>query len=195
MALITPDTVPIALIFQLFANVPFTWITLACYITASLHMPQRDLGLALGLIRNFRFLGGAVGTTIFAAILGNKATISIPTHFGEGLTPLHYPADKWGTLITAISTGTTATLVNTSANVIAEAGRAIQLGYDYAFKITWLAIIIFGVIACIMAIFVRDLSLYFTKHTSVTLEKERLGEKLSRLLTKMNWRSGAFKVR
>ena len=142
MALITPDTVPIALIFQLFANLPFAWITLACYVTASLHVPQRDLGLALGLIRIFRFLGGAVGTTMFAEILGNKATISIPTRVGEALTPLNYPADKWDALITAISTRTTATLVNTPANIIAAADRAVQLGYGDAFKITWLAAIL-----------------------------------------------------
>lgn len=55
-ALITPHTVAMALVFQCLANIPFAWITLNCYVTAGLHVPQRDLGLALGLIGTFRFL-------------------------------------------------------------------------------------------------------------------------------------------
>ena len=175
-ALITPDTIPMALVFQCLANLPFAWITLACYVTASLHVPQRDLGLALGLIGTFRFLGGAIGTTVFTTILNNKSAISIPRRVGAALAPLNYPPTQYSALVAAIGAGTTTdTLPNTPANVIAAASRAIQWGYSDAFRITWLAWIPFGVIACVLAIFVQDPSPYFTKHTSVTLEKERLG--------------------
>ena len=63
-AILTPDTLGAALAFQLLANLPFAWITLNCYVVAGLNVPQRDLGLALGLVGTFRFLGGAVGTTV-----------------------------------------------------------------------------------------------------------------------------------
>lgn len=33
-ALITPDTIPMALVFQCLANLPFAWITLACYASS-----------------------------------------------------------------------------------------------------------------------------------------------------------------
>ena len=174
-AVITPDTIPMALVFQCLANLPFAWITLACYVTASLHVPQRDLGLALGLIGTFRFLGGAIGTTVFTTILNNKSAVSIPRRVSAALMPLDYPPSQYGALITAIGAGTTNTLANTSPQVVAVASRAVQWGYSDAFKITWLASIPFGVIACILAVFVRDPSPYFTQHTSVTLEKERLG--------------------
>lgn len=62
--ILTPDRLSAAIILQFFANLPFAWITLACYIIAGLNAPQRDLGLALGLIGTFRFLGAAVGTTV-----------------------------------------------------------------------------------------------------------------------------------
>ena len=174
-ALITPDTIPMALVFQCLANLPFAWITLACYVTASLHVPQRDLGLALGLIGTFRFLGGAIGTTVFTTILNNKSAVSIPLRVSTALKSFNYPASQYSSLITAVGAGTTSTLKNTSPQVIAVASRAIQWGYSDAFKVTWLASIPFGVIACILAVFVRDPSPYFTQHTSVTLEKERLG--------------------
>ena len=63
-AILTPNTLGAALAFQLLANLPFAWITLNCYVVAGLNVPQRDLGLALGLVGTFRFLGGAVGTTV-----------------------------------------------------------------------------------------------------------------------------------
>ena len=174
-ALLTPDTVGMALAFQLLANLPFAWITLCCYVTASLHVPQRDLGLALGLIGTFRFLGGAVGTTVFTTILNNKSQVSIPQRVSAALEPLNYPVSQYSALIAAIGQGTTDELADTSPQVIATASRAVQWGYSDAFKITWLASIPFGVIACVLAVFVIDPSPYFTNRTSVTLEKERLG--------------------
>jgi hypothetical protein len=65
-ALFTPNIVAMGLAFQFLANLPFVWITFICYTTAGLHVPQRGLGLALGLIGTFRFLGGAIGTTVSA---------------------------------------------------------------------------------------------------------------------------------
>lgn len=75
----------------------------------------------------------------------------------------------------AVGAGTTDTLSSASLQVIPAASKAIQWGDSDAFTITWLASMPLGVIACILSLFVKDSSLYFTKHTSVTLGKERLG--------------------
>jgi MFS family permease len=173
-ALITPNTIPMALVFQLLANIPFAWITLCCYVTAGLHVPQRDLGLALGLIGTFRFLGGAIGTTVFSTILNNKAATSIPARVIAAIEPLGYPVADVPALIAALTAGTTSMLSHTSTQVIAAASSAMQFGYGDAFRLTWLISIPFGVIACGLAAFVRDPSPYFTAHTAVILEKERI---------------------
>src|SRR5579859_7237469 len=47
----------------------------------------------------------------------------------------------------------------------------------YAFRITYLVTIPFGVIVVLMSMFVRDPSRYFTKHIAVHLEKEVIGKK------------------
>jgi len=47
----------------------------------------------------------------------------------------------------------------------------------YAFRITYLVTIPFGVIVISLSLFVRDPSKYFTKHIAVHLEKEILGKK------------------
>lgn len=48
--LLTPNNLVLGIVLQFFANLPFAWITLCCYIVAGLNVPQRDLGLALGLV-------------------------------------------------------------------------------------------------------------------------------------------------
>ncbi|KAI9818748.1 MAG: hypothetical protein M1827_007568 [Pycnora praestabilis] len=176
-ALITPNTIAMAIVFQGIANTPFAWITLACYIVAGLHVPQRDLGLALGLIGSFRFLGAAVGTTVFSTILNNKAGTSIPMRVMEHVMPLGYEASKLPALITAVSAGNATAIASTGASsqVVAAVASGIKWGYSDAFRLTWLVSIPFGVIAFILGVFIRDPSPYFTKHTAVTLEKERLG--------------------
>ncbi|KAI1619966.1 putative major facilitator superfamily transporter [Exophiala viscosa] len=137
-ALITPARLGMTLAFQCFANIPFAWITLCCYVlvlapvldqfnlkkfliiyrTASLNVPQRDLGLALGLVGTFRFLGGAIGTTIFTTILNNKAGTSIPAHVIKVLTPLHVPASQVPTIVTALANSDSAALAKYSTAVV-----------------------------------------------------------------------------
>lgn len=41
-ALDTPKTTAMTLAFHFFATVPFAWVTVACYVTASLHIPQKN---------------------------------------------------------------------------------------------------------------------------------------------------------
>lgn len=166
-----PGDVAKLLVFQLFANMPFAWITLACYITASLHVPQGDLGLALGLIGTFRFLGSAIGTTVFSTILNNKAASSIISEITSAVVPLGYPASKVSALVEAITAGKTSSL-GLSSTVLQPALQAYKQGWSDAFRMTWLITIPFGVVACCLAVFVADPSPYFTNHTAVHLEKE-----------------------
>ncbi|KAF2110188.1 fungal trichothecene efflux pump-domain-containing protein [Lophiotrema nucula] len=174
-AILTPNRVAAGLVFQFFANLPFAWITLLCYVTASLHVPQRDLGLALGLIGTFRFLGGAIGTTMFPAILSNKIASSIPLRVAEAVRPLGYPDISIPALVSALTSGNATTLATTPTQVVQAAMLGMRWGYSDGFRLTWLISIPFGIIAMAVAFFVRDPSLYFTKHTAVTMEKERLG--------------------
>ncbi|KAK6364744.1 hypothetical protein LTS17_011849 [Exophiala oligosperma] len=178
-ALLTPDRLSAAIVLQFFANLPFAWITLACYIIAGLNAPQRDLGLALGLIGTFRFLGAAVGTTIFASILGNRAGPDITRRITEAVLPLGVAQGDVAPLVAAVSNGATSVLSKYPSTVVTAAQKGLQWGYSDAFRVTWLATIPFGVLASVIALWVPDVSPYFTSHTAVTLEKNRLGGAVS----------------
>jgi len=112
---------------------------------------------------------------IFTTILNNKAATSIPAHVINELTPLHVPASQVPTIVTALANSDSATLAKYSTTVVNAAVTGMRWGYSDAFRLTWLVSIPFGVIATIVAFFVTDVSPYFTSHTAVTMEKERLG--------------------
>ncbi|KAH8704018.1 putative siderophore iron transporter [Talaromyces proteolyticus] len=174
LALSTPNRLPLAIVCQFFANMPFAWITTCCYLTAGIHVPQRNIGLAMGLLGTFRFLGGAIGTTIFSTILENKSTPAILHRVTDAVLPLGFPPGEIPALISYLSNGSPFLNQTVSTDVVNAATTAIRWGWSDAYKIVWLTTIPFGVIAFAGAFFVRDPSPYLTKHIAVTLEKERL---------------------
>ncbi|KEF61057.1 uncharacterized protein A1O9_02622 [Exophiala aquamarina CBS 119918] len=177
-ALITPHNINWVMAVQFLAMLPFGWITLNCYTTASLHVPQRDLGVAIGLIGTFRSLGGAVGSVIFSSIFGQVSAKQIVSRVTETATNANVSPETIKELIGAVKLtivgvpGQAATVPSVSSSVFSDCVEAARLGYAYGFRITWLASIPFGVIAMACAIAVRDPSKYFTNHVEIHLEKE-----------------------
>lgn len=177
-ALITPYNINWVMAVQFLAMLPFGWITLNCYTTASLHVPQRDLGVAIGLIGTFRSLGGAVGSVIFSSIFGQVSAKQIVNRVTQTATDANVSPETLKALIGAVKLtivgvpGQAATVPGVSSSVFSECVAAARLGYAYGFRITWLASIPFGVIAMACAVAVRDPSKYFTNHVEIHLEKE-----------------------
>lgn len=182
-ALITPHNINWVMAVQFLAMLPFGWITLNCYTTASLHVPQRDLGVAIGLIGTFRSLGGAVGSVIFSSIFTQISAKQVPERIanvalGAGVTAKTLPDLIEAVSLTLVGVpGQAATVPSVSSSVFENCVAAARLGYAYGFRITWLASIPFGVIAMLCAVAVRDPSKYFTNHVEIHLEKEIGGNK------------------
>jgi hypothetical protein len=176
-ALITPTNINWLMAVQFLAMLPFAWITLACYTTASLHVPQRDLGIAIGLIGTFRSVGGSVGSVIFSSIFDQTAVKQVASRITETAIAAKVPSASIPALIGAVKLtilgipGEAAKLPNVPASVFSSCVSAAHYGYAYSFRVTWLASIPFGIIALVSAIVVRDPSKYFTNHVEVHLEK------------------------
>src|SRR5271156_419757 len=121
-----------ALAFQFFANIPFAWLTLLSYVTAGLHVPQKDLGLASGLIGTFRSLGGSIGTAVLNVVLTSKANIEVPKRILEATEPLGFDPSYVPALTGALLSGNSAALASipgATGEVIAAAGRALNFAY------------------------------------------------------------------
>lgn len=178
LALITPDRIAGGLVIQGIANISFPWTIVIGYSTVGLHVPQRDIGLAYGLLGAMRYLGGAVGSTIFNTVLTARVPKSVPKKVAEAVVPLGYPASNVGKLIAAIASKQPSKLAEIPAEVVAAARQAIRWGYSEAFSYVWYASIPFFVIACVASLYVLDPSPYFTNHTAVEVEDEGIASRL-----------------
>lgn len=177
-ALCTPTNINLLMAVQFLAMLPFGWITLNCYTVATLNVPQRDLGVAVGLIGTFRSVGGSIGSVIFSSIFNQVAQKEVAKRIAATAAEGGVAAEAIPGLIeTARLTilglpGLAATLPGVPASVFESCVTAARYGYAYGFRITWLASIPFGILATACAIVVKDPSKYFTNHVEVHLEKD-----------------------
>lgn len=184
-ALITPTNLNWLMACQFLAMLPFGWITLNCYTAASLNVPQRDLGVAIGLIGTFRSVGGSIGSVIFSSIFDQIAQKQVANRIAATAANAGISADTIPKLIVSARLtllgvpGQAAAFSNVPASVFNACVTTARYGYAYGFRITWLASIPFGVVATICAMSVRDPSKYFTNHVEIHLEEKIVGrEKL-----------------
>jgi len=168
--------------FQFIGNGCFPLITLLCYITAGLHVNQRDLGIASGLIGTFRTAGGSVGNAIYSTILHGVVDGQLASRISAAALSLGYPANDLSLLIPAVIEtgsgipGAYATVPGVTPAIEAATAEAFREAYSYAFKRVFWSTIPFGVLAITAACFIRDPSKYLTNHVAVHLEKEVLGQ-------------------
>ena len=166
--------------FQFFGQGCFAAITLISYIIAGLHIPQRQLGIATGLIGTFRSAGGSVGITVFNTILSSTVNSKLGPQISKSALALGFPAENLALLIPATIEnavgvpGAFATVPGISPAIELAVAQAFKDAYAYAFRRVFLATIPFGVIAIIATFFIRDPSMYMTNHVAVHMEKEGL---------------------
>ncbi|KIW21686.1 hypothetical protein PV08_02266 [Exophiala spinifera] len=180
LAIVTPRRIAGGIVIQAISNLPFTWIIVLSYTSVGLHVPQRELGLAYGLLGAIRYLGGAVSSTIFNTILSAKVGHYLPTRVASAVVPLGYPVKDIEKLIQALSSHVPARLAAFPPDVVAAAADAMRWGYSDAFNWIWYAAIPFFVVACSISPFVLDPSPYFTNHTAVASTDESIVSRLTR---------------
>lgn len=180
LAIVTPNRIAGGIVIQVISNIPFTWIIVLSYTTVGLHVPQREIGLAYGLLGAIRYLGGAVGSTIFNTILNAKVAYYVPIRVARAVVPLGYPTKDISLLIQALSSHVPAKLAPFPSDVVAVAADAMRWGYSDAFCWVWYASVPFFVVACILSPFVLDPSPYFTNHTAVASADGSLASRFRR---------------
>ena len=174
-ALITPTNLSWLMACQFFAMLPFAWITLNCYTAVSFNVPQRDLGVAIGLIGTFRCLGGAIGSVLFSSIFKQTAVKHVGRRVTENAAAAGMSNSKIVQILAAVPlalVGVPETITGVPAKVFEACVTAARYGYADGLRITWLSSIPFGVIALACALAVRDPSKYFTNHVEVHLNRK-----------------------
>ncbi|KIX04491.1 uncharacterized protein Z518_05361 [Rhinocladiella mackenziei CBS 650.93] len=176
---------------QFFAQACFPCVTVLCYVTAGLHVRQRDLGIASGLIGTFRSAGGSVGNAVFNTILNSYISSRLGPSIAAAAVAAGYPSDGLDQLIPAViatGSGVPEQFVGlnppVSAAVQAASAEAFRDTYAYGFRRMFWCTIPFGAVAVFAACWIKDPSRYLTNHVAVHMEREVVGGTSTSVATK-----------
>jgi hypothetical protein len=170
--------------FQFFVQGVFGWITLNCYVIAGLHVHQTDLGIASALIGTFRSGGGSVGSAIFSTIFNSVSSQQVKEQVTAAALQAGFDSKNLAILIPATiknavgTVGAFSHVPGITPAVEAAAAQALKNAYADALKKVFLITIPFNVVAVIAALFIKDVSKYFTNHVAIHLEKDILAPQL-----------------
>lgn len=164
---------------QFFAIGPFPTIASLCYVMASLNVPLRHLGLAMGLIGTMRSAGGSFGNALLATIwkslaASRLAPAIIRVGIENGFSPQTAPALIEAAALNAV--GVPGAFADVPGKVTPEVEEAVMAAfkevYVYAFQRVFYACLAFGAVAVVATFFVNDPSKYLTNHTAIHLNEE-----------------------
>jgi hypothetical protein len=171
------------MVFQLFGQCCFTWVTTLAYVSSGLFVPQEELGVSAGLIGTFRSAGGSVGNAIFSTILNSIINKQLGPRIAAAAIASGFSPSELSTLIPAVienAVGVPEAFANVpgvSSAVIAATSQALKDAYAYAFRKVFLSTIPFGVIGLIAAWFVKDPSHLLNNRIAVHQEWDVLTRK------------------
>jgi hypothetical protein len=167
------------MIFQMFGQCCFTWVTSLAYIASGLFVPQEELGVSAGLIGTFRSAGGSVGNAIFSTIATSITNKQLASRIAAAAIAAGYPPAGFGALIPAVIENAVGVpfvfaKTNATAAVIAATEEAFKDTYAYAFRRVFLATLPFGIIGLVAAWFVKDPSHLLNNHIAIHQERDVL---------------------
>ncbi|GAB7356548.1 hypothetical protein MBLNU459_g7287t1 [Dothideomycetes sp. NU459] len=148
-------------------------LTVVTNCMIQLSVPHQYLGVAMGLVTTFRYVGGSVGSTIYEVILTNQLTSNLGPNIATALAKVGVPLVDIPAIAQALATGNTTStaLVDASPAAIGAGVHALQLTYVHAFKIIFLVSIAFGVLGSVCAAFTRNVGEFLTNKLDVQLDQ------------------------
>jgi Fungal trichothecene efflux pump (TRI12) len=167
------------MIFQMFGQCCFTWVTSLAYVASGLFVPQEELGVSAGLIGTFRSAGGSVGNAIFSTIATSVLNKQLVPRIIAAALGAGFPKEGLPELIPAVienAVGVPFVLAATNASeaVIVATEQAFKDAYAYAFRRVFLATLPFGIIGLVSAWFVKDCSHLLNNHIAIHQERDVL---------------------
>ncbi|OCK78235.1 trichothecene efflux pump [Lepidopterella palustris CBS 459.81] len=138
-----------------------------------LSIPHQYLGVAMGLITTFRYVGGSIGSTIYEVILSNQLKDNLGKNVATALATAGVPLADIPAVAGAIATGNTTSpaLADASPAALGAGILALKLTYVHAFKIIYLVSIAFGVLGTVCAAFTRNVGEFLTDKVDVRLDE------------------------
>lgn len=139
-----------------------------------LRVPHQYLGVAMGLVTVFRYVGGSVGSTIYQVILNNELKDNLGKNVAAALAGAGLSAGDIPAVTEALATGnaTSPALAIASPAALAAGAFAIKMTYAHAFRIIYLVSIAFGTVGTACAAFTKNVGEFLTNKLDVILDEQ-----------------------
>lgn len=125
----------------------------------------------MALVVTLRFVGGAIGYTIYYAIFTDKIKTILPTEVGQyavaaGLAPANAMEFVTVFLTEPAEVGT---LSYATPSILAAAAEGTRWAYSKALAYVWYTSIPFGVLTLAVVLFLPDIRKYMTSRVAVNI--------------------------
>lgn len=136
--------------------------------------PDELIATATALVITVRFVGGAVGYSIYYAIFVPKLTKLIPETIAAYAIQAGLPAADATTFVgTLLTTPAEAvTLPGVTATILAAATEGSRWAYARALSFVWFTSIPFGIISVVIAICMPDIRVYMTERVAANIGRK-----------------------
>lgn len=117
-----------------------------------------------------RTLGGAIGTTVYSAIYQNKLGDILPRETGKYAIEAGLPTSSLQEFLGEFlkpGKGNASSLPGVTPEVMSRAALGQAWGYSRSFRYVWIASVAFGVVACVMSLFIPNTAKYMTNRIAV----------------------------
>lgn len=147
--------------------------------TAIIAAPDEWIATVTAISLSMRFIGGAIGNTIYFNIYNEKIVKNLPKYISEYVVQAGLPQGSVSAFtaayIKAASSGAVVTMgaigdvPGVTQDVLSAAALGTRWAYVHSMKYVWYASIPFGIIACICSWFMPNLKKYLTKRVAVDI--------------------------
>lgn len=148
---------------------PLTLLVAAVQFTA----PHAFLSTATGLAFSARAIGGAFGSAVLDAIINSYISSHYAVDVGAAAVKAGLPASSVADLLTAMAAGVPAgisAVPGVTPAVIEAATDASHWAYAHAYRLAWVSIVPFVVIALVCVICLKGVKELMTERVEATVE-------------------------
>lgn len=139
-----------------------------------LSVPHKLLATATAITTSARAVSIAVFTPIYSAVLNQGLTKEIPKQVGEAALNAGLPSSSLPAFIAALSSGDTAALGEISgvtSSIITVGAAALKQAYADSIRVIYYIALPFGILACILCLFLGDLHKTMNFRVDAPVEK------------------------
>ena len=117
-----------------------------------------------------RTLGGAIGTTVYSVVYQNKLGVILPEQTGKYAVEAGLPASSLPAFLAEFlkaGHGNASGISGVTPEVMSNAALGQAWGYSRSFRYVWITSVAFGVVACVMCLFLPNTAKYMTNRIAV----------------------------